>query len=87
MSSLLRSTGLYALKMIGLSLVAAFPIWYFRAAIYAPFAGFGRLIGQGVPLLISLGVFGGIGCVLLALTKDPIAGELVSTLKRKLGRA
>lgn len=87
MASLLRSTGLYALKMIALSLIAAFPIWYFRDAIYAPFADFGRLLGQGAPLLISLFVFGGIGCALLALTRDPLAGELVSGLKRKIARA
>jgi len=80
----LRSTVLYALKIVALSLAAAAPIWYFREAIYAPFAQHSRIVAQGVPLAISLAAFSAIGLLLLALTRDRIA---VAILKRIRGRS
>ncbi len=83
-SMVLHSTVLYALKMIVFSALAALPIWYFRTAIYAPFAGHARIISQGVPLLLSLLVFGVIGSLLLLCTKDSLAKQAVSVVRRKM---
>jgi putative peptidoglycan lipid II flippase len=86
LTAMLRTTVLYALKILLFSLVAALPLWYFKAVIYSPFAGHHRLISQGIPLLISFAVFAGIGSALLFATRDTLAMQLVSGLKRKLGR-
>jgi len=80
----LHSTIFYALKMSVFSLVAAFPIWYFRDRLYAPFATHGRLISQGVPLTLSLLIFGAIGSLLLLLSRDRLATALVAGIGRKL---
>ena len=82
-SMVLRSTSLYAIKMVALSIVAAFPIWYFHDAIYAPFSAYGRIIAQGVPLVVSLAAFASLGFALLAVTRDRLALQIA---KRFLGR-
>jgi putative peptidoglycan lipid II flippase len=79
----LRSTSLYAIKMVALSIAAAFPIWYFHDAIYAPFSAHGRIIAQGVPLVVSLAAFACLGFALLAVTRDRLALQIA---KRVLGR-
>lgn len=80
----LRSTVVYALKMVAFSVIAAFPIWYFRDPIYASFAGHNKFVSQGVPLTISLAIFGCIGILLLAISRDPLATQLVGTVRRKI---
>jgi putative peptidoglycan lipid II flippase len=80
----LRSTVFYALKIAAFSLIAAFPIWFFRGAIYGAFAGHNRFISQGIPLTLSLAIFGAIGLGLLAISRDPIAIALGGALKGKL---
>jgi putative peptidoglycan lipid II flippase len=81
-----RSTGLYALKLVAFSILAAVPIWYFHDAIYAPFARYGRLIGQGVPLTISLFAFAAVGFALLVATRDKLTLAFMGKLKGKLVR-
>jgi len=84
--AMLRSTVFYTLKITVFSLIAALPIWYFRAPLYAAFAGHNRLVSQGVPLLASFAVFGGIGTVLLVASRDKLAMQLAGNIRRKLGR-
>ena len=85
--TVLHSTVLYSLKMVVFSVIATFPIWYFRKAIYAPFARFGRIIGQGVPLTLSFLIFAGVGILLLAITRDKLAMQFAAGIKRKLTRS
>ncbi|HNY21488.1 MAG TPA: murein biosynthesis integral membrane protein MurJ, partial [Treponemataceae bacterium] len=80
----LRSTIVYALKITAFSAVAAFPIWFFRDAIYGAFAGYNRFVSQGAPLALSLAIFGAVGTALLAVTRDPIAVQLTGAIKRKI---
>ena len=83
---ILRAIILYALKITAFSLVAALPIWLFRTPIYARFAGHNRLISQGIPLIISLVIFAGIGIGLLFLTRDKIAVLVISGIRKKQKR-
>lgn len=80
----LRSTGIYAVKMFVFSLIAAAPIWYFHDAIYAPFASHGRIIAQGVPLTLSLALFALVGAGLLAVTRDSLAFAIAGKIKGKI---
>jgi putative peptidoglycan lipid II flippase len=83
LAGLLKSTGLYSLRMVAFSLLAAYPIWRFRAQIYSAFAGHNRLVSQGVPLLVSLCIFAAIGILCLLVTRDPIATKLVAKVREK----
>jgi len=80
---LVRSTGLYALKLTAFSTLAAFPIWRFRDAIRAPFAELGRIPANVLPLAINLAVFGAIGLACLAASRDPILTAVVSRIRGK----
>jgi putative peptidoglycan lipid II flippase len=80
----LHSTILYALKIVVFSLVAIFPVWYLRTQLYAPFAHFNRFVAQGIPLTASFAISGIIFAVLLAVTRDKLALQLVSGIRRKL---
>ncbi len=80
----LRSTIMYALKITAFSAVAAFPIWFFRDALYGAFAGHNRFVSQGAPLALSLAIFGAIGLALLAFTRDPIAVQISGALRRRI---
>lgn len=83
-SQLLRTAVKYALKLTAFSIIAAAPILYFRKSLYAYFANHHKLISQGVPLGISLIVFGGIGIGLLLISRDTIALQVFSGLKKKI---
>jgi putative peptidoglycan lipid II flippase len=79
----LRSSIVYALKMLALSAIAAVPIVLLKNPLNAAFAGHHKIISQGVPIAVSAAVFGLAGLALLALTRDPVAGELFSAIRRK----
>jgi len=68
--------GSYASKMILLSLVSVTPIYLLRPLLWKLFSGHGRIIGHGVPLIISMIIFAGIGLGLLWITRDPILYQL-----------
>lgn len=76
------ATGLvgYAVKMIGFSLVSAAPVYFLRPALWKLCEGRGRIIGQGVPLVVSLVIFAGIGMTLLWITRDPIVRQLLARI-------
>jgi putative peptidoglycan lipid II flippase len=76
----------YAGKMAVFSVAAAVPTLLLKPWIYAPFAGYNRVIAFGVPLLASFAVFALVGVGLLAVTKDTQLGFLVRMLKRKTGK-
>lgn len=63
----------FIVKMLVFSSLASVPLYLLGKKIYAPFSGFGRFIGQGIPLLISFIVFAAAGLILLLVTKDKTA--------------
>ena len=78
-----RSTALYAARMVVLSLIAAAPVYFLLPRVHAAFAGHGKLVGEGVPLMAALGVFAASGIGLLALTRDPIAREGLAMVRKR----
>jgi len=82
--ALVKSTVLYALKMIVFSAVAAFPIWYFKKPVYDAFAGHNRFFSQGIPLTLSLIIFASIGTLLLVISRDSLSMQLLARVKGKL---
>ena len=82
--ALVKSTVLYALKMIIFSAAAAFPIWYFKKPIYDAFAGHNRFFSQGAPLTVSLIIFAIIGIFLLLISRDSISMQLLGKVKGKM---
>lgn len=82
-NSVIKSSMLYALRIILYSVIAALPVYLMRDRLLSIFAGRGRFFSQGIPVLISALVFGGIGAVLLLVTKDPLVEIVRSKLRRK----
>ncbi|ULQ59390.1 murein biosynthesis integral membrane protein MurJ [Brucepastera parasyntrophica] len=77
-------TLLYAVKMLVFSVIAALPVWYFKSAIYQPFASLGRIAGQTIPLICSALIFGLVGIILLKISRDPILGRVAAAVGGKL---
>jgi len=82
-SSLVRTSAGYAVKMIIFSLIAAAPIYLIRTPLYQFFAGSNRLYSQGIPLMISLVIFGGIGMTLLLVTRDQLLIQVVNLVRNR----
>jgi putative peptidoglycan lipid II flippase len=80
---LVKTTILYSLKMIILSIVAIIPVILLKNWIFVLFANYNRLIAQGLPLIILAIIFGIIGLLLMVITKDPLLKTLVSKIKRQ----
>lgn len=82
-ATLVASAG-YALRLLVYSLVAAAPLVLFGQRFASLFASSqSRFVFAGLPLLLSTFVFGGLGCLLLFVTKDPVARSLLAVFKRK----
>ncbi len=77
-SVVLKSLG-YAVKMAIFSLIASIPVYFLKDKVQALFIGHGRLISNGLPVLITVLIFATVGVALLFITRDP----LVKTLLRK----
>ncbi|XTB05690.1 murein biosynthesis integral membrane protein MurJ [Treponema denticola] len=74
---------LFIAKIFVFSIAASIPLYFLKDKIYSPFASFGKLIGQGVPLFISFIIFAGLGAGLLLITKDRTANIILNRLKEK----
>lgn len=70
----------FILKIFLFSIIASIPLYFFNEKIYAPFANFGKLVGQGIPLLISFIIFSAAGSALLILTKDPMVSVVLNRI-------
>ena len=81
---ILKSSLLYSLKIIVMSVIAAVPCWFLRPVLLEFFAGHNRLISAGAPVAILAIVFAVIGVLQLVITKDEI---LIKILKRSPGQA
>jgi putative peptidoglycan lipid II flippase len=83
LSSTLGSALLYVLKLIIISVLAAVPVYFLAPALQEMFAGRGRLISNGLPLVINGLIFALVGLGLLAVTKDKIFIGIVNMIKRR----
>lgn len=83
-SSVVKGTVFYALKLAVLSVVAGIPTWFVRNTVVQIFAGHGRLIGFGLPLIICSVVYGIAGILLLVVTKDEIVKIICNKFKGKI---
>ncbi|GAB1483722.1 murein biosynthesis integral membrane protein MurJ [Treponema sp.] len=85
-SRALRSASVYALKLVAFSLIAVAPLYIWGDSLRRIFAGKGRLVSQGVPLIISALVFAVIGTGLLIITQDQQVRSISKRLRRPRGR-
>jgi putative peptidoglycan lipid II flippase len=60
----------YTLRMAVLSAAAVVPVLFLAPRLAPLFAGRGRFLAWGLPLLISGRVYGALGIALLLITKD-----------------
>jgi putative peptidoglycan lipid II flippase len=66
----LKSAIAYALKLILFSAIALIPVLFLSPVLSEFFAGRGRLISLGAPLLINALIFAATGIFLLIITRD-----------------
>jgi len=81
--ALVKSSLLYIIKIIILSLIAALPCYFLRPILLNTFSAYSRIISQGMPIFISAIIFAVIGIGLLIITKDPIVKVVAKKIKRK----
>ncbi len=77
--SVVKSSAIYTIKMILLSAAASVPAFFAHNFFVRKFSSLGRFLGNGIPLALTLIVFGAIGVLLLLATRD----EIIRRIKRK----
>jgi len=78
-----KGTLFYALKITLFSAIAALPVYFLHDKIELFFAGHNRLVSQGIPVAITACIFGGIGLVLLFITRDQIITTVLKKLRKR----
>lgn len=78
----LRATLLYAIKLIVFSAVATLPVYYLSPRLSEVFAGQGRVIAYGLPLLLMGVLFAAAGVALLLVSRDKQLAAILKLLKR-----
>jgi putative peptidoglycan lipid II flippase len=79
-------SGLYSLKLILFSLLAALPVLFLRPFLAGRLAGWSPVLSAGASLVATALVFGGIGIALLALSRDEMAFVIVKAFRRRAKR-
>ncbi len=77
-----KETILYSLKMILFSVAASVPAWFAHNFFVEKFAGLGRVLGNGLPLALTALVFAAVGALLLFVTRDQAAMQMMKKAKR-----
>ena len=72
--------GVYVLRMISFSLIAASPAYAVRPYFRAFFAGKGRLLSYGLPVILTAAIFAVVGAGTLIVFKDETALALTKKL-------
>ena len=78
-----KKTLLYIVKIIILSVVAAIPCYLLNPIWISAFENYGKMISQGMPILINFLIFATIGVIELIITKDEIALVILRKIKRR----
>lgn len=84
-TTVVRSSLFYMLRLAVMSAAAVLPVWLLRDRLLALFAGKGRLFSHGLPLCLTALLFGGLGVLMLLVTKDEILLSLVRKVRRRRG--
>jgi putative peptidoglycan lipid II flippase len=79
----LRSALVYTAKLTGFSAAGVVPVLWLSPRLLDFFAGRGRLISQGLPLIISAALYISLGLLLLFLTGDRQIRGIVKLLRKK----
>ena len=85
-NSVVKSTLLYAIKMIILSLIALVPIYLLKPIFLELLQGKSRFISQGIPVVLSAIIFAIVGVFLLIITKDSLVKSIGGKVKSKINR-
>ncbi len=80
---LIFRTFLYALKITVFSAAAGVPAFFVHAHFVRLFAGYGRFLGNGIPLAVSGICFFACGIILLTVTRDEIMKIIIRKLLRR----
>lgn len=81
--ALLKNMGFYILKIIIFSIIAAAPIYFLRPVLLNAFAGHGKLVSYGLPIIITAAIFGVIGVGLLIVTGDKATKTLIKKVTKR----
>lgn len=81
--NVVKSTLLYSLKIVGLSIIAAIPNYFLHPILVKFFAPYGRFIGNGLPIIITALLFFVIGVGLLIVTKDSAVVMVMNKIKHR----
>jgi putative peptidoglycan lipid II flippase len=79
----LALSGRYSLKLILFSLLAGLPIILFKPFLAESVRGWNLTLAAGVSLVATALAFGGIGLVLLVLSRDEMASSLMNALRHR----
>ncbi|MDR1239148.1 MAG: murein biosynthesis integral membrane protein MurJ [Treponema sp.] len=79
----LRSALVYAAKLILFSVISIVPVLWLSPRLLAFFADRGRLISQGLPLLITAALYIALGLLLLLITGDRQIRGIVKLFRKK----
>ena len=78
----LKGTLLYTLRIIILSVIAAIPTYFIHNLLVTMFSDGGRLLGFGMPVVLSAIVFAIIGVLELIITRDELVKVILKKVKR-----
>ena len=78
----LIGTLLYTLRIIILSVIAAIPTYFIHNLLVKMFSDGGRLLGFGMPVVLSAIVFAIIGVLELIITRDELVKVILKKVKR-----
>jgi putative peptidoglycan lipid II flippase len=79
---------LYSLRMVGLSLAAAVPVYLLAKPLHAAFSSSGnRFIAYALPLALLALAFGALGLGFLLLTRDENLGLILNRFTRRTRRS
>src|SRR5574344_873348 len=82
-NSVVKSTARYALRMVLFSIIASLPVYFLRGKLVSLFAGHGRLVSQGMPVVLTAVLFAVVGVALLFITKDPLVKKVTQKFTRR----
>lgn len=85
-AAVVRNIIFYSLKLAAFSAAAGVPAFFVRRAVVPIFAGSGRILAYGIPLVLTSAVYAATGILLLVATKDEIVRIIIRKMRRKTGK-
>jgi putative peptidoglycan lipid II flippase len=83
----LKSAGRYSLKLICFSILAVLPVFFLRSFLSGRLVEWNVNLAAGVSLVVTALVFGGIGIVLLGLSRDETASMIILAFRSRRRRS